>query len=294
LKRLRAQRFGGEGAARKQVRLRSALFAEPDAMDLDSATPIVGTCLDLEKRYLRLTSAPDPSTVRPLHILKKSLQLIKDKYHAEPDLSYRYLCEQLKSIRQDLTVQCIRTSFTISVYETHARIALEKADHDEFNQCQSQLRTLYEEVGGENRLEFVGYLILYNIFLETESELQILLQTLDDEECEHEVIAHALRVRKAWSLKNYFALMKEYKKAPAMSSYLMDWFIQRERKYALKALIKSCRPTVPVSFLQQALVFPNRAECTKFLAQFTLSYSDANSIDCKNSQVVPVQTECAA
>lgn len=40
-----------------------------------------GTCMDLEKSYLRLTSAPKPSTVRPLKVLKEALKLVKGQFN---------------------------------------------------------------------------------------------------------------------------------------------------------------------------------------------------------------------
>jgi hypothetical protein len=86
--------------------------------------PLVGRCTKLEKQYFRLTAAPDPDNVRPLHVLEKTLELLKRKWRVEQN--YSYICDQFKSLRQDLTVQHIKNDFTVLVYEIHARIALEK------------------------------------------------------------------------------------------------------------------------------------------------------------------------
>ena len=71
---------------------------------------VVGTCHKLEKDYFRLTSAPDPSTVRPQHILRKSLAFVKKKWVDERFTNKEinsYVLSQFKSIRQDLTLQHI-------------------------------------------------------------------------------------------------------------------------------------------------------------------------------------------
>jgi len=260
-----------------------SLFDNEDGVNLDQATAIVGTCTNLEKRYLRLTSAPDPSTVRPPAVLRDSLNTIKTKYAQKHD--YHYFCDQIKSIRQDLTVQCIRDAFTVEVYETHARIALEMADHTEFNQCQSQLQVLYNDVGGENRSEFTGYFVLYLIFTEDHSGLQVLLRKLKQNN--DEVIGHALKVRKAWATGKHYELFKLFKNAPKMSSFVMDWFIERERKRALKKLIKAYRPNLPKSFIKPQFEFSTDEELDQFLAknfEQMIYCEDKQSIDCKLSQ----------
>jgi len=64
---------------------------------------VVGTNQNLEKPYLRLTSEPDPSTVRPEPILKKALKLLLKKWK-DKEASYAYIAEQFRSMRQDLNV----------------------------------------------------------------------------------------------------------------------------------------------------------------------------------------------
>lgn len=116
-KEKRARRFGLESLS--DVRRPS-----PPPRPADANRPLVGTCTDLEKRYLRLTSEPDPAKVRPLHILRQTLEFLKKKWRKEQN--YAYICDQFKSLRQDLTVQHIKNEFTVLAYEIHARIALEK------------------------------------------------------------------------------------------------------------------------------------------------------------------------
>ena len=192
--------------------------------------------MTLEKRYLRLTAAPIPSKVRPEPILRQTLDLLKKKWKKEGD--YSYICDQFKSMRQDLTVQHVRNEFTVTVYEIHARIALEKGDLGEYNQCQTQLRALYAQNLGGNPVEFKAYRILYFIHTSNRTALNDILADLTTAEKEEKAIKHALSVRSALALGNYHRFFRLYLDTPNMGAYLMDMFVERER---LAALCNICR-----------------------------------------------------
>ena len=102
--------------------------------------------------------------MRTFETLKKTLIALKKKWNnGVKDVdAYRFVCDQFKSLRQDLTVQGIRDEFTVEVYEVHCRIALDAGDHEEFNQCKSQLVQLYHAgICSNHKADITAYELVY-------------------------------------------------------------------------------------------------------------------------------------
>ncbi|RCI01877.1 hypothetical protein CU098_002141, partial [Rhizopus stolonifer] len=267
--------LSAEEEAKRLRRLRrfeedAAQYKSSSPVDPNSQLAVIGTCQKLEKNYLRLTSAPDPSTVRPLEVLKKTLELLKQKWTTEA--SYTYICDQFKSMRQDLTVQRIKNEFTVQVYEIHARIALEK----------TQLKELYASGIPGNVMEFTAYRILYFLHTQNWADVNATMAELTADQKQDSAVQHALAVRSSLATGNYRKFFLLYKMAPNMGGYLMDQFCERERVNALLILCKACRPDIPVSFLQTELGFEDRESAIKFfMDQKVLKDQDASSLDAR-------------
>lgn len=263
---------------------------------------LVGENPQLEKAYVRLTGEPRREDVRPLKVLIKSLAHIKATYAQNED--FEWANEQLKSVRQDLVVQgLLQNRFARDVYETHARILLENGDLDEFQQCQSMIRSLTKGNGalddvsvqaslgsvarsfelGVNRTmskprrqtpededEFLGYSILYSLVRNSSIDLKIELQRAKSAGCSEEresSCSHAVKVVKAVEGDDYRSFFRLYENAPHMSAYLCDFLVKRVRDGALDRVLSAHRPNVSVEYIRECLHFEDLDETRRFLRQ---------------------------
>lgn len=291
---------------------RAARFGSPDVRSsptplVDPSEPIIGYLNNLEKRYLRLTSAPDPYTVRPEKVLVKSLEFVLNKFKST-HRQYTYINDQLKAIRQDLTVQHIKNYFAIKVYEIHGRIAIENNDLGEFNQCLSQLRYLYnlnkDTCSYEQTYEFQCYRMLYFLLTGNRSGVNsINLELLDKDKdtdvkslpkkfrMHRECLYKAINLSKFSTEGNYhqfFLIYKWFCKVASESHAFMilDKFMaNKERLIALSIMSKAYKK-LPCAFIETELGMGGEEDFRKLCQDYELlGFLKDKEFDCNAARI---------
>jgi hypothetical protein len=165
-------------------------------------------------------------------------------------------------VRQDLVVQHVVSPLTVEVYETHARIALEEGDLNEFNQCQTQLGSLYHDprvlAKGEGEdaravghpAEFAAYRMLYYCYSRAAADLASFLadlrrspnpasaaaegQSAEGPSKAHLFaslpVQHAVAVVRALKHGNFVRFFTLYDAAPHMGQFVLDYLVPKVRE----------------------------------------------------------------
>ena len=305
----------GDYASNEKKRLRMERFQSPSAdtpkhqyrTTSNRKDVIEGTCQDLEKQYLRLTSEPDPLKVRPQRVLEKSLDFVIDKYKKDPSAGYAYVNNQLKSIRQDITVQHIRNDFVLRVYETHGRIAIANNDLGEFNQCQSQLSYLYNLKKKYDRnltndfffveAEFICYRILYMIMTSNYPDIhrlkvELLTKSRKKENTMEKFITQAFDMyvyQMRGDYYNFFRIYEQFRDYQSLKlafHLIRQNLVTKERIKALNVIVRAYR-RIPLSYIQNLFKLTSDKEGDKdhlpsFLLQRNLQQFtvDGEEFDC--------------
>ena len=226
---------------------------------------IIGTSRALEKEYLRITGADlDPSMYRPPDVLRESFKYCMDKFHNTRN--YVYIRDQLRSIRQDLTVQGIEDEFSVLVYETVTKLAIEHLDWDNFNQALNPLESLYADGFGkeENIAEISGYRIMYLIGFKDVTGLYSFIPLLDANIYASQPVQFALEAWKAISQTYWPKFFQLYSEATPLMRNVMTISIPSVRFEALEQIRRSIR-TPSLEDYRTFLYFDTLDETKKYL-----------------------------
>eukprot|EP01062_Namystynia_karyoxenos_P055747 TRINITY_DN467_c1_g1_i2.p1 TRINITY_DN467_c1_g1~~TRINITY_DN467_c1_g1_i2.p1 ORF type:complete len:551 (+),score=218.28 TRINITY_DN467_c1_g1_i2:145-1797(+) len=279
------------------IQLRSSAPAATPFAETD-CTPIVGRCTALEMPYSRPAADRewDPAKVRPAAVLQKALEHVKGRAgkfdNAEDELAY--MNEQLKSIRQDLTVQHIMTPLTTEAYECHARVCLRRGDLAEFTACQAKIRDFHEIKGmAPNKAhvrEFAAYRLLFCALTGQHAELEAEIARHTRAALRRNPLRFALNVVRAATPPNAARLRQLAAAAPADGLYreLMELFLGDSPARGLRAslyleMLQAYKPSVPREHVTATLLFAGEADTEAWLRGTRAVAKSPGHIDCSKS-----------
>ena len=261
------------------------------AMILDSRLKIIGTSQKLEKKYFRLTEVPDPSTVRPLPVLKRSLKHILKRYENK-EVDYRFVLDQFRSIRLDMGIQRVRDEFTVKVYEENALFCLEIGDADQFNKCQMKLYELYNEGIAGRKSEFLMYRVLYLILNSEKSVLARFLKEQSLKDLESKPLKEALKLKKSLVLGNIDYVFGQLETGFQGTKYLLKLFLDKLRIWGLIVISKSYGKSIKMEYVRVKLRFEGLHEMIEFLEKHECSLEkEKGLILLKQSRVKLIQNQ---
>jgi len=232
---------------------------------------IVGTCQQVERRYVRVQSRPEAASVRPVEVLRQSLLAVARREAA--DEPYVDTGDFYMSICQDLRLQGIEDETAVAAREGFALCAMrarvgppgENAGMDvkTLSDCLLHLNTLYARNPGQPRqLEFTVYRFLMWLGLtvsgasDTYAQLTASLKALAAYS-PHLAVKHATDVMSSVVLGDahrYFALAASLPAEAQEQRHIHDTLIAPAlRTHTYQAVLKAYKFAIPLQEVGQLL-----------------------------------------
>jgi len=202
---------------------------------------VIGKSQSLEKQYLRLTGDANPDMIRPLPVLKNSLEYCLSKFNQNNE--YEYIRDQLRSIRQDLTVQHIEDEFCAEVYEKTIFLSIEHKDWDNFNQSLSPLEVLYENgFGKDSNKEMIrAFKLIYLVGVNDKFGLYSYIPKLQKRDLEAPMVQIALKIWSYVSQRAWISFFELYKTVDHLTKNIMSIAADYIRKIAVNTISSAMR-----------------------------------------------------
>jgi hypothetical protein len=85
----------------------------------------------------------------------------------------------------------------------------------------------------------IANLIFNKFIFSVPPDLNQVMKEIKEKYSNDAYLKHLLKLKNAWHLKNYLKFFQLYNQSNELSKCLIDLFIERERKFALKLMIKA-------------------------------------------------------
>lgn len=166
-----------------------------------------------------------------------------------------------------MTIQRIQNEFAVDVYESHCRIALLEGDLNEFNQCQTQLKDLYDTVTHQHPDEFAAYRLLYHVFLTTNDKYEAASLEITKllGHAAGPALEHALQVRHAVALSDYLQFFRLHETVPNLGNCLTQCIVPTMRLRAMKRITRAYRPSLDLMACTQWLGLGSKDDCRRWI-----------------------------
>lgn len=102
---------------------------------------------------------------------------------------------------------------------------------------------------------------------------------LNDSLVRDPAVAHALQVRQSVQLDNYHKFFRLYHDTPNLGNHILDLMTDNKRLLALQKVVRSYKPTVPVTFVTAMLNFDDEEEGIEFLKKAGCILEDAKEMN---------------
>jgi cyclopropane fatty-acyl-phospholipid synthase-like methyltransferase len=130
----------------------------------------------------------------------------------------------------------------------------------------------------------MAYRVLYHMLTNETADFIEVFKKITADMMSDPAIVHSMKLREAWSSDNYSKFFRLYKVTPNCGRHLVELFIDRERKSALRIMTKAYRPTLCVNYISSVLSFPSLSECQDFLSSCDLVMDHSkSSLNCRDS-----------
>ena len=165
----------------------------------------------LEKSYLRLTEKSQIANIRSQAELKKAYKHLKEQI---PIRGYIWGIDQLRTIRQELTVLGIMNKFSLKVYFLSFKLSLLIKEGQQIRETIGQ-QFIYIQYGllddnDPKSLMIIYYWIIMTILDENDHELQRLFQCLSNESLQSKTIKNALQFKMWYVWGNYNKIIEYF------------------------------------------------------------------------------------